>query len=130
MYGDMAGGLSVIGDVYKTDVYRLARHINRNGEIIPENTVNRPPSAELRADQLDTDSLPEYSILDPILYQYIEERKTPEKITGRGITSEIVSKVIKMVSNSEHKRFQAPPVLRISSAPFGQGRIMPLAAKY
>ncbi len=130
LYGDMAGGLSVIGDVYKTDVYRLARHINRNGEIIPENTVNRPPSAELRADQLDTDSLPEYSILDPILYQYIEERKTPEKITGRGITSEIVSKVIKMVSNSEHKRFQAPPVLRISSAPFGQGRIMPLAAKY
>lgn len=130
MYGDMAGGLSVIGDVYKTDVYRLARHINRNGEIIPENTISRPPSAELRTDQLDTDSLPEYSILDPILYQYIEERKAPGKITGKGITPEIVSRVIKMVSNSEYKRFQAPPVLRISSASFGQGRIMPLAAKY
>lgn len=130
LYGDMAGGLSVIGDVYKTDVYRLARHINRNGEIIPENIIARPPSAELRADQLDTDSLPEYSILDPILYQYIEEQKAPAAITGRGITPGIVSDVIGMVRNSEYKRFQAPPVLRISSRSFGQGRIMPLAAKY
>lgn len=130
MYGDMAGGLSVIGDVYKTDIYRLAEYINRYEEIIPRNIIARLPSAELRPNQFDTDSLPEYKILDSILYQYIELRRPPERIKGEGITQDIVLKVIKMINCSEYKRFQAPPILRISSKSFGKGRIMPLAAKY
>ena len=130
MYGDMAGGISVIGDVYKTDIYRLADYINRNEEIIPENIITKLPSAELRPDQFDTDSLPEYRILDSILYQYIDLQKPPEKITGEGITKETVSRVIRLINSNEFKRYQAPPILRISSKSFGQGRIMPIVAKY
>lgn len=130
LYGDMAGGLSIIGDVYKTDIYRLANHINRNEEIIPQNTINKLPSAELRLNQFDTDSLPEYRILDSILYQYIEQQKPPERITGDGITPETVLKVINLINRNEYKRYQAPPILRISSKSFGQGRIMPLVARY
>jgi len=130
MYGDMAGGISVIGDVYKTDIYRLADYINRNEEIIPKNIIAKLPSAELRPDQFDTDSLPEYRILDSILYQYIDLQKPPGKITGEGITKEIVSLVIFLINSNEFKRYQAPPVLRISSKSFGQGRIMPLVARY
>jgi NAD+ synthase (glutamine-hydrolysing) len=130
LYGDMAGGLSVIGDVYKTDVYRLAGFINRNHEIIPENTIRKFPSAELRPDQRDTDSLPDYKILDSILYQYIELQKTAEKIISEGSDKETVYKTIRMINFNEYKRYQAPPVLRISSKSFGAGRRMPLVAQF
>jgi NAD+ synthase (glutamine-hydrolysing) len=130
LYGDMAGGLSVIGDVYKSDVYRLANYINRDREIIPQNTITKLPSAELRPGQLDTDSLPEYKILDAILYQYIELQKPAERITGEGIDGPTVAKVIRLINYNEYKRYQAPPVLRISSKSFGDGRRMPLVARY
>lgn len=130
LYGDMAGGLSVIGDVYKTDVYRLADYINRNHKIIPENTIRKLPSAELRPDQLDTDSLPDYNILDSILYQYIELQKPAEWIISEGSDRDTVLKVIRLIDFNEYKRYQAPPVLRISSKAFGAGRRMPLVARY
>ncbi len=130
LYGDMAGGLSVIGDVYKTDVYRLAHYINRNSEIIPVNIISKLPSAELRPDQLDSDSLPDYNTLDAILYQYIELQKPPERIINDGFDREVVNKVIRMINFNEYKRYQAPPVLRISSKAFGAGRRMPLVARY
>lgn len=128
LYGDMAGGLSVIGDVYKTDVYKLAWLINRNRQVIPESIIRKPPSAELRPNQLDTDSLPDYKILDKILYQYIELQKPPEKIEGAD--NQTIRKVIRMININEYKRYQTPPALRISSKAFGEGRKMPLAAKY
>lgn len=130
LYGDMAGGLSVIGDVYKTDVYKLAAHINRSREIIPENIITKQPSAELRPDQLDSDSLPEYSILDDILYQYIELQKPPAQIIEDGADASTVNRVIRLINFNEYKRYQAPPVLRISSKSFGAGRRMPLVARY
>jgi NAD+ synthase (glutamine-hydrolysing) len=130
LYGDMAGGLSVIGDVYKTDVYRLAEYINREREIIPENIIRKLPSAELRPDQFDTDSLPDYKILDSILYQYIELQKPASRIIKEGADSGTVLKVIRMIDFNEYKRYQAPPVLRISSKAFGVGRRMPLVARY
>jgi NAD+ synthase (glutamine-hydrolysing) len=130
LYGDMAGGLSVIGDVYKTDVYKLAGHINRNSVIIPKNIITKAPSAELRPGQLDTDSLPEYKTLDAILYQYIELQKPLSAIISSGFDKDVVSKVVKMINSNEYKRYQAPPVLRISSKAFGAGRRMPLVAKY
>jgi NAD+ synthase (glutamine-hydrolysing) len=130
LYGDMAGGISVIGDVYKTDVYNLAHHINRKGEIIPLSIINKPPSAELRPDQFDTDSLPEYKILDSILYQYIELQKPLSEIISSGHERELVEKVLRMINSNEYKRYQAPPVLRISSKAFGAGRRMPLVARY
>jgi NAD+ synthase (glutamine-hydrolysing) len=130
LYGDMNGGLSVLGDVYKTDVFALARFINRNGEIIPENTITKPPSAELRPDQKDSDSLPEYDVLDQILYQYIELKKPLVDIIESGFPESIVKKVIQLVNRSEYKRFQAPPILRISSKAFGFGRRYPIVANY
>ncbi len=130
LYGDMAGGLSVIGDVYKTDVYKLARYINREREIIPESIIMKPPSAELKPDQFDTDSLPEYKILDSILYQYIELQKPAEEIEPEGFERSVVDKVIRLINSNEYKRYQAPPVLRISSKSFGDGRKMPIVAKY
>ena len=130
LYGDMAGGLSVIGDVYKTDVYRLADFINRDSQIIPENIIRKLPSAELRPDQFDTDSLPDYNILDSILYQYIELQKPASRIIREGGDKETVLKVIRMIDFNEYKRYQAPPVLRISSKAFGAGRRMPLVARY
>jgi NAD+ synthase (glutamine-hydrolysing) len=130
LYGDMAGGLSVIGDVYKTDIYRLASHINIQREIIPVNIIEKMPSAELRPDQLDTDSLPDYNILDGILNQYIDLQKPAERIINDGADRETVYKVVRMIDFNEYKRYQAPPVLRISSKAFGAGRRMPLAARY
>jgi NAD+ synthase (glutamine-hydrolysing) len=130
LYGDMAGGLSLIGDVYKTDVYRLAEFINREKEIIPVNIIRKPPSAELRPDQFDTDSLPGYPVLDSILYQYIELQKPASRIINEGADRETVLKVIRMINVNEYKRYQAPPVLRISSKAFGAGRRMPLVARY
>ena len=130
LYGDMAGGLSVLGDVYKTDIYRLADYVNRRSEIIPAGIINKMPSAELRPNQLDTDSLPDYKILDSILYQYIELQKPAERITGDGFGKETVDMVISLINRNEYKRFQSPPVLRISSKSFGPGRRMPIVAKY
>jgi len=130
LYGDMNGGLSVLGDVYKTDVFELARYINRNQEIIPLNTILKPPSAELRPDQKDSDSLPDYEVLDRILFDYIELAKSPAEIVAGGFDEATVHRTILMVNRNEYKRFQTPPILRVSSKAFGFGRKMPLVAKY
>jgi NAD+ synthase (glutamine-hydrolysing) len=130
LYGDMAGGISILGDIYKTDVYKLAAHINLKNEIIPQHIIEKLPSAELRPDQFDTDSLPEYEVLDSILYQYIELHKPLASIISAGFDEELVTKVLKMINSNEYKRYQAPPVLRISSKAFGAGRRMPLVARY
>jgi NAD+ synthase (glutamine-hydrolysing) len=130
LYGDMNGGLSVLADVYKTDVFNLAHFINQKSEIIPNNTIIKPPSAELRPDQKDSDSLPDYAVLDKILYAYIEQNKSPNEIIKQGFDSEIVFKTIRLVNYNEYKRFQTPPILRVSSKAFGFGRKMPLVAQY
>jgi NAD+ synthase (glutamine-hydrolysing) len=130
LYGDMAGGLSVLGDVYKTDVYKLAAYINRHEEIIPKRTIIKPPSAELKPGQMDTDSLPDYNILDKILFEYIEHKKSVSEISETGIDPDLVRKVLNMINHNEFKRYQTPPILRISSKAFGPGRRMPLVAKY
>ncbi len=130
LYGDMNGGLSVLGDVYKTDVFKLAQYINRTQEIIPNNTLIKPPSAELRPNQKDSDSLPEYDLLDAILFQYIEQKLSTSEIIALGFESQVVEKVLRMVNMNEYKRFQAPPILRISSKAFGFGRRMPLVARF
>ena len=130
LYGDMNGGLSVLGDVYKTDVFEMARYINRNSEVIPLNTILKPPSAELRPDQKDSDSLPDYEVLDKILFDYIELAKSPAEIVEMGFDEATVHRAILMVNRNEYKRFQSPPILRVSSKAFGFGRKMPLVAKY
>ena len=130
LYGDMNGGLSVLGDVFKTDVYKLADFINASKEIIPINTIQKPPSAELRPDQKDSDSLPEYDVLDSILFRYIEQQKSIEDIVNEGFNIDVVKKIIRMVNFNEYKRFQTPPILRISSKAFGTGRKMPIVAQY
>lgn len=130
LYGDMNGALSVLGDIYKTDIYKLAHYINREREIIPINTIVKPPSAELRPDQKDSDSLPEYDLLDRILFCYIEEQKSAETIINQGYDKTIVQKVIRLVNINEYKRFQAPPILRVSSKAFGFGRRLPLVAHW
>lgn len=129
LYGDMNGGLSVLGDVYKSDVFKLAWYINREQEIIPENTITKAPSAELRPDQKDSDSLPDYAVLDRILFHYIELNQSAQEIAEAGYDMGIVQKVIRMVNNNEYKRFQSPPILRVSSKAFGSGRRIPLVAK-
>ncbi|NNC94963.1 MAG: NAD+ synthase [Chitinophagales bacterium] len=130
LYGDMSGGLSVIGDVYKTEVFKLARHLNAQSEIIPENIIIKPPSAELKPDQKDTDSLPPYEELDPILFSYIEGRLGPKEIIALGYPEELVSRILKMVNINEYKRHQTAPVLRVSPKAFGMGRRMPIVGKY
>ncbi len=130
LYGDMCGGIAVLGDVYKTQVYELARYINRSAEIIPWNTINKPPSAELRLDQKDSDSLPDYDVLDRILFQYIELRQGPQDIISMGFDEDLVRKVLRLVNMNEYKRHQTPPILRISPKAFGMGRRMPIVARY
>ncbi|OLY93756.1 NH(3)-dependent NAD(+) synthetase [Cnuella takakiae] len=130
LYGDMAGGLSVLGDLYKTQVYALARYINRNGEIIPGNIITKAPSAELRPGQKDSDSLPEYDVLDQVLYQYIELRQGPREIIGAGFDEALVSRTLRMVNMNEYKRAQFCPIIRVSSKAFGVGRRLPIVAKY
>jgi NAD+ synthase (glutamine-hydrolysing) len=130
LYGDMNGGLSILGDLYKLEVYDLASYINRDKEIIPLNSIEKAPSAELRPGQKDSDSLPEYDILDQILYQYIELRKGPDAIIHQGFDEATVKKVLKMVNTTEYKRHQTPPILRVSSKAFGTGRRMPIVGKY
>jgi NAD+ synthase (glutamine-hydrolysing) len=130
LYGDMNGGLSVLADVYKTDVYKLSNYINRDKEIIPYNSITKAPSAELRPDQKDTDSLPDYDILDRLLFSYIELNLSPSEIIQQGFEREMVFKVTQLVNQNEYKRFQSPPILRVSSKAFGFGRKMPLVARY
>jgi NAD+ synthase (glutamine-hydrolysing) len=130
LYGDMCGGISVLGDVYKTQVYELSNHVNREKEIIPQNSIVKPPSAELRPGQKDSDSLPDYDILDRILKEYIEYRKSSAGIIAAGFDEATVRRVIKLVNISEHKRYQTPPILRVSAKAFGMGRRMPIVGKY
>ena len=130
LYGDLCGGISVLGDVYKTEIYKLAAYINREKEIIPVNTIQKPPSAELRPNQKDSDSLPPYEVLDPILYQYIEMRRDPQDIIAMGFDESTVKRVLKLVNTSEFKRHQTAPVLRVSPKAFGSGRRMPIVGKY
>src|SRR5688572_15950575 len=130
LYGDMAGGLSVLGDVYKMQVYALAKYINREKEIIPLNIITKAPSAELRPDQKDSDSLPEYDTLDRVLYEYIELRNGPKEIKAKGYDSGLVDRILKLVNTNEYKRKQFCPVLRISCKAFGVGRRMPVVGKY
>jgi NAD+ synthase (glutamine-hydrolysing) len=130
LYGDMCGGISVLGDVYKTRVYELARYINKDEEVIPHNSISKPPSAELRPGQKDSDSLPEYEILDQLLYQYIELRQGPRELVQMGFDEALVNRVLRLVNINEYKRAQTPPILRISDKAFGMGRRMPIVGKY
>ena len=130
LYGDMVGALAVIADVFKTEVYDLSRYVNREREVIPSDTLTKPPSAELRPGQKDTDSLPPYEVLDPILRAYIEEYVPAEEIAHtQGVELELVRKVIRLVEISEYKRQQAAPVLKVSRKSFGMGRRFPIAAR-
>ena len=130
LYGDLCGGISVIGDVYKTDVFKLARFLNRDQVRIPEAIINKPPSAELRPNQKDSDSLPEYDILDPILFQYIEKRMSPSALVEMGNDPALVARILKLVNTNEYKRYQTPPILRVSPKAFGMGRRLPIVGKY
>jgi NAD+ synthase (glutamine-hydrolysing) len=130
LYGDMVGALAVIGDLVKTRVYQVCRWLNRNGEVIPTAILDKPPSAELRPDQKDTDSLPPYEVLDPILEAYVERYETPEQIAkANGFPLELVQQVVRLVERSEYKRQQAAPVLKVTSKSFGMGRRFPIAVK-
>jgi NAD+ synthetase len=131
LYGDMAGGLAVISDVPKLMVYELAHYINRERELIPRSTITKPPSAELRPDQKDTDSLPPYEVLDRILKAYIEEVKAPEQITAElGYDLKLVREIAALVDRNEYKRKQAAPGLKITSRAFGFGRPFPIAQRF
>ena len=126
----MSGGLAVISDVPKTTVYALARRINRSGEVIPANTIARAPSAELRPDQKDTDTLPPYEVLDPVLDAYVEEGQSIDEIVARGFDRNVVEWVVAAVHKSEYKRKQAAPGIKVTSKAFGEGRRFPVAARY
>lgn len=130
LYGDMAGGISVIGDCYKTQVYALARYLNKVDPVIPRSILEKAPSAELRPGQKDSDSLPDYEVLDAILYSYIEERKGPDAIKSMGFEPDLVDRTLKMVNANEYKRNQFCPIVRISKKAFGIGRRMPIVGKY
>jgi NAD+ synthase (glutamine-hydrolysing) len=130
LYGDMAGGLGVLGDVYKLQVYALAKYINRKKEIIPLNIIEKAPSAELRPNQKDSDSLPDYSILDKILFQYIEKRLGPDEIKALGFDAAVVDRTLKLVNTNEYKRNQFCPIIRVSPKAFGVGRRVPIVGKY
>jgi NAD+ synthase (glutamine-hydrolysing) len=130
LYGDMVGALAVIGDLYKTEVYALSRYANREREIIPQETIDKEPSAELRPGQKDTDSLPPYEVLDPILRAYVEDYRSADEIAAmRNVSPEVVQKIIRLVELAEYKRQQAAPVLKVSKKAFGMGRRFPIAAR-
>jgi NAD+ synthase (glutamine-hydrolysing) len=130
LYGDMAGGFAVLKDVPKTLVYDLSRWRNRDSEVIPQEVIDRPPTAELRADQLDSDSLPPYEILDPILQAYIEGDRSPEEIVADGFPADVVQRVVEMVDRAEYKRRQAPPGVKITRRAFGRDRRPPITNRY
>ena len=130
LYGDMAGGLGVLGDLYKMQVYALAAYINREQALIPAHIITKAPSAELRPEQKDSDSLPEYDLLDRVLYEYIELRKGPKEIVARGYEPALVARILKLVNTNEYKRNQFCPIIRVSAKAFGVGRRMPIVGKY
>lgn len=130
LYGDLAGGLSVLADIYKTDIYKLAAYINQTEAVIPQNSISKAPSAELRPNQKDSDSLPEYAVLDPILHHYIEQRLGPDEIIEMGYDEKLVRRILRLVNINEFKRHQTAPVLRVSPKAFGVGRRVPIVAKY
>ncbi len=130
LYGDMCGGLAVIGDVPKVMVYELARYCNRNGDCIPESTMTKPPSAELKPDQKDSDALPSYEVLDAILQMYVEQDQSAAEITQAGFEEEVVRKITRLVDRNEYKRRQAAPALKVTSRAFGSGRRIPIAQNY
>ena len=130
LYGDMCGGIAVLGDVYKTEVYELAHYVNKEKIIIPTQSITKPPSAELRPNQKDSDSLPDYDTLDKILFQYVEQRQGPDEIIAMGFAEATVRRALRMVNINEFKREQAAPVLRVSTKSFGMGRRMPIVGKY
>ncbi len=129
LYGDMCGGLAVLGDVYKTQVYAVCDWINRETEVIPKNILTKAPSAELRPGQKDSDSLPEYALLDSLLEEYIEGENGPEALVEKGFDKALVERVLRMVNNNEWKRFQAAPILRVTGKAFGYGRRMPVVGR-
>jgi NAD+ synthase (glutamine-hydrolysing) len=130
LYGDLCGGLSVLGDIYKTEVYELVKYVNKDEQVIPQNSITKPPSAELRPEQKDSDSLPPYEILDPILYQYIEKQMGPKEIIALGHDEVLVKRILRMVNINEFKREQTAPVIRVSCKAFGMGRRVPIVGKY
>ncbi len=130
LYGDMCGGISVLGDVYKSQVYALSHFINRNKKIIPDSIIKKAPSAELRPNQKDSDSLPDYDILDRVLFQYVECKKGPDEIIVMGFDKDLVHRILRMVNTNEYKRYQTPPILRVSPKAFGMGRRLPIVGKY
>ncbi|MDE5906759.1 MAG: NAD(+) synthase, partial [Alistipes sp.] len=131
LYGDTAGAFSPTGDLYKGEIYDLARYINRTqGEPIPENILTKEPSSELHPGQKDTDILPPYEVVDAILFRMIEEGQHREEIINAGFDSEVVEKIHAMIMHNEKKRYQFPPVLRLSMCSFGHERLMPLTNKY
>jgi NAD+ synthetase len=130
LYGDMAGGLAVLSDVPKTLVYGIARHLNEGGETIPQASISKPPSAELKPGQADQDTLPPYEVLDAVLARYIEKRQSPEEIIAAGYGRKLVCGIIRRVERNEYKRHQAAPGLKVTSKAFGYGRRIPLAQNY
>ena len=130
LYGDMCGGLAVLADVYKTQIYEVCNYINRNEEIIPNHILTKAPSAELHDGQKDSDSLPDYSILDKVLFEYIENRQGPDELEAQGFDEKLITRILRMVNRNEFKRHQTPPILRISPKAFGSGRRLPIVGKY
>jgi NAD+ synthase (glutamine-hydrolysing) len=130
LYGDMVGGFSPLKDIFKTEVYRLARYRNEQGEVIPENVFTRPPTAELRPDQKDTDSLPDYPVLDAILAAYVEDDASVEEIVADGYDRETVEHVVRLVHRNEYKRRQAPPGVKVTAKAFGRDRRYPITSGF
>jgi NAD+ synthase (glutamine-hydrolysing) len=130
LYGDMSGGLAVISDVPKEMVYELAHYMNREREVVPPNSIIKPPSAELRPNQVDQDTLPPYPVLDAILHAYVEEGASVEEIVAQGFDEQTVKWVVRTVDRNEYKRNQAAPGLRVTTKAFGIGRRMPIAARF
>ena len=132
LYGDTAGGFAVIKDVPKTIVYKLAEHINEiaDREVIPADVLTRPPSAELKPDQKDTDSLPDYDLLDKILKGYVEQDKSAKELVKSGLPKEVVLRVLRMVDKNEYKRRQSPPGVKITAKAFGRDRRLPITNHY
>jgi len=130
LYGDMCGGLAVISDLPKLRVYSLAKWINRDREIIPDSTITKPPSAELRPDQVDQDSLPEYNVLDAILEAYVVDGQDAESIIASGHDADTVRRIIRLININEYKRRQAAPGIKVTSKAFGVGRRIPVAKRF
>jgi NAD+ synthase (glutamine-hydrolysing) len=132
LYGDMAGGFALLKDVYKTDVFRLARHLNERAarELIPQSTIDRAPSAELRADQLDEDSLPPYPALDRVLEAYVEDDRSLDELAGDGFDEDVVHRAVSLIDRAEYKRRQAPPGVRLRPKAFGRDRRTPITNRW